>query len=521
MNKFKFITLTIVFLSVFSLNAQQKLEKTSQSVKANKDVTLNLDTSHTNIVIDTWNKNEVSVEAYIESKELTKEELKDVLESWDVDVEGSGTDISISTSGGKVGSYNFDFDFNFEDIEGLKALEELQFVIEDMPEMPEMDFEIPEMPEMPEMLDMPEMPEMPELPELPEGIHSFNFDFDTYKKDGEAYLEKWSKEYEAKYGAEYKDKMKAWAKKFAKTDFDKYSKEMEVWGEKYGEKFGKDYEVKMEAWSKKFDGEWAKKMEAWGEEYEKKFGPEFEARMEQRTKAIEERIEKQEGRLHEREKELEKRIEAREKRSVHLRKRIESSRSGKIIKTIKIRMPKDAKLKVNVRHGELKFSSVIYNLKADLSHSTLLAENIDGSSTSINASYSPVIVTHWNLGELKLNYVQNAELKFVNHLNLTSNSSNIIVGELISNAIINGSFGDLEINKISDSFKNLNLVLENSDAVVTLPKTDFNLQYKGTRTRFQHPDKTTKENTSTFSAGNLSSDKTIVVNAKYSNVVMQ
>ena len=55
MKQFKIITLLLVFLSAFSLNAQQKLEKTSQSVKANKDVTLNLNTSHTNIEIDTWN----------------------------------------------------------------------------------------------------------------------------------------------------------------------------------------------------------------------------------------------------------------------------------------------------------------------------------------------------------------------------------------------------------------------------------------------------------------------------------
>ncbi|MCK5400485.1 MAG: hypothetical protein KAJ28_02525, partial [Flavobacteriaceae bacterium] len=154
-------------------------------------------------------------------------------------------------------------------------------------------------------------------------------------------------------------------------------------------------------------------------------------------------------------------------------------------------------------------------------HSTLLATRIDGSDTSINASYSPVIISHWNLGELKLNYVENAQLKLVNHLNLTSNSSNIVVEELTGNAIINGSFGDLEINKIAKSFNKLSLVLENSDAVVTLPKTDFNLQYQGTRTRFQHPDKSTKGNTTAFSTGNLSSNKTIVINAKYSNIVMQ
>jgi len=184
-------------------------------------------------------------------------------------------------------------------------------------------------------------------------------------------------------------------------------------------------------------------------------------------------------------------------------------------------MPKGTKLKLNVRHGELKIVSVIHNLKADLSHSTLVAESINGSNTSINASYTPVLVTNWNAGELNLNYVNNAQLKSVNRLMLNSNSSNIIIGELIKNAIINGSFGDLEINKISNEFNNLNIVLENSDAFIKLPKTDFNLQYKGSHTRFQHPEKETKGNTSSFSTGNLSSNKTIVINAKYSNIVMQ
>jgi hypothetical protein len=518
MKQFKFITLTLIFLSVFSVNAQQKLQKTSQSVKANKDLTLNLDTSYTNIEIDTWNKNEVKIEAYIESKELTKEELQDILDRWDVEVKGSGDNISISTSGGIRDSWNFDFNFEFDD-EALKALEELQFVMVDMPEMPEM-------PEIPEIdFKMPVLPEMPELPELPEGVHNVNFDFDTYKKEGEAYLEKWSKEYEAKYGKEYKDKMKAWAKEFSKTDFDKYSKEMEVWGKKFGEsygkdmevwgeKFGKEYEAKMEIWSKKMDGKWAKDMEAWGEKFGEKFGKEFEERMEARTQALEKRLEKHEERQLVRVKELEKRAEAREKRSIRLKERLESSRSGKVIKTIKIKMPKDTKLKVNVRHGELKFASVIHNLKADLSHSTLLATRIDGSLTSINASYSPVIVSNWDLGELKLNYVKSAELKIVNQLTLKSNSSNIVVEELIGNAIINGSFGNLEINKIANSFNNLNLVLENSDAYVTLPKTDYNLQIQGTYSTFKRPDKTT-------SLENSSSNKTIVIDAKYSNVVMQ
>lgn len=522
MKQYKFIALAVVFLSVFSLSAQQKLQKISKSVKANKNVTLNLNTSYTNIEIDTWDKNQIQLEAYIESKNLSKEELQEVLESWIVDIEGSGSDVRISTSGGIGSRFNFNFDFSELDI-----LKDLNIDLGDMPEIPEINFEMPEIPEMPEIdfeiPEMPEMPELPELPELPDGVHNVNFNFDAYKKDGEVYLEKWSKEYEEKYGKEYKEKMKAWAKKFSKTDFDKYSKEMEIWGEKFGndygkkmevwgEKFGKTFGKDMEKWGKEFgkqfeNSDWAKSMEEWGENFgreweekmEEKFGKDWEEKMEDHGRIIEERY---------------------EKKAEEIEKRFEKYENGEIIKTIKIRMPKDTKLKVNVRHGELKFTSV-YNLKADLSHSTLLAENINGSNTSINASYTPILVTNWNAGELKLNYVDNAILKNVNHLMLTSNSSNITIGELSGNAIINGSFGDLEIDSITNTFNNLNLILENSDVVISLPKTDYNLQYQGKRTRFLHPDKKTKESTSTFSTGNLSSNKTIVINAKYSNVVMQ
>src|SRR5690606_20178796 len=124
---------------------------------------------------------------------------------------------------------------------------------------------------------------------------------------------------------------------------------------------------------------------------------------------------------------------------------------------------KKAKLNMNVRHGELKFASVIYNLRGDISHSTLTANSIDGSKTSINVSYSPVLITNWNLGELKLNFVEKAQIENVNRLVLSSNSSNIGINSLMGNAVIDGSFGELEINNILQSFNNLNIVLENSE----------------------------------------------------------
>ena len=61
MKQYKYVTLILSFISVLSLNAQEKLEKISKTVKANKDVTLRLDTDHTNIEVESWNKNEIKV----------------------------------------------------------------------------------------------------------------------------------------------------------------------------------------------------------------------------------------------------------------------------------------------------------------------------------------------------------------------------------------------------------------------------------------------------------------------------
>ncbi|MFC4721152.1 hypothetical protein ACFO5O_02380 [Geojedonia litorea] len=514
MKHIKLIMTLLLCCGTFSMSAQQKMTKLSKSVDVTKDVNINLNTSYVQIEVDTWNKNTLEIEAYIGSDKLSKEELKKALDAWNVKVEGSGNNVTISAQGnrGSWGDHDFDFNFNFD------ALRDLEIHLADLPEMPVLP-EMPEMPVLPEM-KMPKMPKMPALPKLPEGIHNVNFDTEAYKKDGEAYLERWSAEYEAKYGKAYKDKMKAWAKEFSKVDWKSYEKEMEAWGEEFGKNFGKEYEAKMEAWGEKFGEQWGKEFEEKMKVWEEKHGKE----MEKRAEAIEKRSKEFEKRMEQRDKELAKRMEERQKRLENRQSELEQSienRNSKVIRTIKIKMPKDAKLKMNVRHGELKFSSIINNLKADISHSTLVANHIGGSETSINVSYSPVLISTWDLGELKLNFVDKAQIKTVNRLVLNSNSSNIGIDTLTGNAVIDGSFGDLSVNHIANSFSNLNIVLENSDALIHLPATDYNLQYKGSRSRLSHPKKKSSESVSTFSTGNLSSPKTIVVNAKFSQVVMQ
>jgi hypothetical protein len=206
-------------------------------------------------------------------------------------------------------------------------------------------------------------------------------------------------------------------------------------------------------------------------------------------------------------------------REEELFKRLESRRNLKVKRTLKIKMPKDAELKVNVRHGKLKLASVIKNLKADLAYTTLLATGIDGRDTSINVAYSDVNVTDWNAGELNLKYVENAILRQVKQLSLNAVSSNIDIDNLTGNAIIDGSFGDLAIHNVSESFNNLNIILENSDATIKLPKTDYDLLFKGDRSNFNN-ERVNKKAIKNYPE-NGSTNKTILVNAKYSNVVMQ
>lgn len=514
-----FNIIVILFLSVLTVNAQQKLEKTSKSIDVDKDVTIDLNTSFVDIEFESWNKDVLEIEAYMESDKLSKKDLQKALKDWGLTIEGHGDNVSISTKGSSS-SWAWDFEF-----EGLNDLEnDIRIEIAEMPEMPEMP-ELPELPEIPEIPVLPtafleslSVPNFPDLPELPEGVKSINFDSDKYEERGEAYLDEWSKGFDKEYGDGYAEKMKTWARAFVASDFEV---KMEKWGEKFGEEFGENFEKKMEEWEVKFEETWGKdyevKMEKWSKEFDEEWGDEYAKKMEAWGESLDKKLTEKYGEDYE--KEMHIRAERMEKKARKNGGLFNDRDNSKVKKTIKIKMPKGAKLKVNVRHGELKFVSNISNLKADLSHSKFVANSIDGSSTSINASYTHVKVNDWLDGDLKLNYVEDAILKNVKKLVLTSNSSNINIHSLSSNALIDGSFGELIIDKIEDSFNSLNIILENSEASISLPKTDYDLLFRGNRSKFNN-ESTSKKVIKNYPEGSNSS-RTIVVNAKYSNIIMQ
>lgn len=515
----------LLCLFAMSLNAQQKVNKTKQTLEVNKDVTIDLNTNYVEIEVDTWNKNTVQVEAYLESSELSQEELEKVAKNWDLDVNGSMDRVSIRSNRVVTGYVHRDSDY-------AVYLQDLEMELAKMPKMPKMA-------KMPKMPDMPEMPELPELPEFPEGVHSIEFDVDAYKRDGEAYMEKWSKEYEEKYGkdfrremeiwakkfadSEYQEKMEAWGKEYAKRFEGEWAKDMEEWGEEFGEQFGEEWAEKMEAWGERFGEQFEREMEGWARRYEREM--ERTARdIERQAREIEREAQRAEG-YQRREEVRAQAMEAREaaraaQREARTVRGYYAPKSDKVKKVIKIKIPKKAKLKVNVRHGELTFASVIHDLKADVAYAPFTATEIDGGSTSINISYAPVLVENWKQGELILKYVDEAILDSAERLILTSNSSNVELANLLGSAMIDGSFGDLDILNIADSFSNLTLFVENSQARIALPKAAYSLQYKGNRSKFSHPDQQGGNETS-YNLGDLSSGKSIVLNAKFSQVSMQ
>lgn len=496
--------LSFILLCTISLQAQEKFEKISQSIKVNKDVTIDLNTSYTHIIIDTWNKDIIEVEAIIESNELTQNELKLRSDNWKVQVEGSKDLVTIhSNSQGESWAENM----GLFDIQSLDAMQNLEIELADFPVMPLIDGLMESL----DLANMPKMPNMPNLPDLPEGMNNTSFDYERYQNEGEAYMKKWSREYKAKYGDAYALKMETWAKQVDTEALKKYEKEMEAWGEKFGEQFGETFGKDMEAWGEQFGESFGKSMEEWGEQFGKdmeEWGEHFGKEMEERAELMESHREKGE--------------KSREKMETEYQTLFNSEmgKNQKVKKTLKIKIPKGSKLKVNVRHGDMKFASVIHNLKAELNHVKFIANSIDGERTAITASYTSLLIKDWKMGNLELNFVEEATLQNVDGLVLNANSSNIRIDKLSGNAIINGSFGDLAIHNITDDFNTINISLDNSNAALKLPESDYKLQYNGKHSQLKHPKNTKGQAVSSFNSGSISNNKTIVVNAKYSQVIM-
>jgi len=459
MHKYNIALLFLLIVSNITLAQTRKLDK---SYNVNNDVVIKINSKHTNLLVESWDKNVVSVEAYLNSEKLNKEETKKLLNEWNLSATGNTGEVVINSSGGmSVGP-----DINMEGITG--SIGELQNLIGPM------------------VTDLigPILSDMP-IPKLPSEFYSkmgkLNFDYQAYQKDGEKYMKKWEKQVENNFGDDFQKSMEEWGKQFEKN--------AEVWEaqiEKNSEGLEKKFEADMEKWGENF----GKRMEIWGNNFERK-------------------------------------MEGKEDVKLYVNEMF-SNNSSKAIRTIKLRVPKNAVLKLDVRHGDVILDRKTTNLKATLSHSNFKATTIDGEKTEVKASYTPINVGSWNYGILNTSYVNDCRINNVRSIKLISSSSDVVIGEISQTGILSGNFGKLRIDKLSSGFKNLDISVDNSELELSLPATATSFNYNGTQSEISYPKVNTVKSTKSYDNlslngfyKNQSSSSIISIKARFSEVVVK
>lgn len=472
--RFKSITM-VVALMVIGVHGQKQSKTFNEVFNVNAETVLDINTSNVDIEFETWGKNQIAVEATIMLDGATDEEAKEYFEQGDIEIVGNSKKVSIVTDAGNAWGYKFSGG-GFEDFDI---------------DIPDFHFEIPEMPEIPEMdiqdlqIDLSDMP-MPPVPEV-------EFDYEAYKKDGEEYLKKWQEKFDKGFNREYEKKMEAWGEKMA---------------------------AKQEAM--------AKRQEAMAEKREAM----IEKKMEARERQMEARAVVMEKRAKEMEERKEHIMELREKHGNEPTVIYFSTENGnkkfKVRKSIKVKMPKGTKINMNVRHGAVKLAESTKNINAKLSYSTLWATIIEGDETTITTSYSPVSVKRWNYGLLQADYCDDVDLNEVLDLRLSATSSDVTIHRLLEQAIIHTKMGPLKINAISDSFKDIDISIENAEMTCDLPKSDFVITIDQTLSKLTTPESMAlnraQKDKSVVLTGykkNINSARSIYINSKYSDVVLK
>lgn len=462
-----------MFLCLISAGVYgQKQTKTlNETFNTTIETVLDISTTHTDIEFETWDKNQIAIEATVEFDGATDEEMDKYFDRDVFEILGNSKKVTIKTGAENTWLSN-------HNVGGMDLVNDFDIQVHAFPEMES--FHI-------DLSDIAELPPMP-------NSKVYKFDYKAYEKDGDKYMKKWQKNFE--------------------------------------KGFDKKYEKKLEEWSKKMEDR-SKELEEKMKKREKARVEQAEKRVEVRAKIIEERAEA-----------IEKRVEVRVNRNKNNNIFITTddddaepnifyfssdgeNKNYKVKKTIKVKMPKGMKMKMNVRHGEVKLAANTKNLNAIISHSSLWAAIIDGDQTEIKASYSPVSVEKWNFGQLQVDYSEEVDLKEVGNLRLTSTSSDVTIDRLVNSVYIKNNFGPLKINSVSKNFSEIDISLQNAELDCKIPSTPFTIYVNGTDSELTYPsgvtlNRTQNHNTIVHKGYHINKDgnKSIIINSKYSEVTL-
>lgn len=489
---FKAIVLLLCLITIGAFGQKQTKTFNETFTVANESV-LDINTSHTDIEFETWNKDQLVIEATIELEGATAEEAKDYFKNSGFEILGNSKKVTIKT--GAENTWFFGH-----------AVGDAQNLV----------FEIPEMPEIPEMesfifdFDFEGLQDMPEFPMN----KAVEFDHEAFEKDGEKYLKKWQKDFVKGYDKEHIKELEEWGKRMEVRQL-----EMEEKREKMAEKSAEMHEKREEAQEKREEAH-EKRVEKMAETQKLR----VEAQADRRERLIEIRqngipnIDSTNIFI----------LDNHNKPNIFYSASKGTKKNYKVKKTIKIKMPKSMKINMNVRHGEVKLAENTKNINATLSHASLWATTIDGDKTIINASYSPVSVQHWNYGQLRANYSKNVDLKKVINLRLNATSSDITIDNLLVSAYIKNDLGPIQINSIGKDFEEIDISLQNAELKLKTPEVPFTIYLNGTSSKLTSSSDITlnrTQNGNTIINKGFRDDKnasrSIVIHSKYSDIVLE
>ncbi|MCO5724002.1 hypothetical protein [Robiginitalea marina] len=442
--------------------AAQESKTYREEFKVNPDVVVELSTTHADLEFETWDRNEVVVEATIALEGASPEDAGNYFERAGVEILGSKSLVKVSTGPGQ--SWNRDFSGAFDSgVFAGEFAERLGPIMEQF------------------AIGLPEMSELPPMPPVP----FRDFDYKAYEKDGERYLKEWKKDFEKEFDQEYRERFEAWSK---------------------------EWEARAAAMKAR--------MEARAEEHAKM----RETLEKQREDMARQREQAQSQALQAREQARQAREEVR-KNPFHSSPKEVAGKRFTVRKTIRIKMPKGARLKLDVRHGEVKLAGNTLNARATLSYARFIAADIEGRDTRIEARYSPVEVHRWKGGDLRADFSEKVTLDEVGQLNLTSNSSEVTIKQLLREASLQNRLGSLRIGAVGDNFRKLVVSVENGELAMPLPRGGYQVEVANNHSGIDYPDFITWAPESGQKPGirkgfsqHKDSDRSIFIQAAYSDV---
>ncbi|MFT5167683.1 MAG: hypothetical protein ACI8P3_002921 [Saprospiraceae bacterium] len=433
---FNFLVITCFFLT--AVNAQTT-KKHTEKFTVNEEVDIHVNTSHTNVKFETWDRNEIEVTFTLDADEKVEELFK----QWNFEATGNSNTVNIeSKSGHNFDMENFQFDFDMEDFDF--DMKDFDVKMDNFNiDLSDLNLDIDNM--VTEIMEGLNLADMPLSPFGKDG----DFDGDEYKKNPNAYLKKLNDKNGTQVSRKEADQWMA--------DIKTWADNIEVQVEKNIDLGNLDKQI----------GEQTKEIQESVEKWEKEHGTQI--------KEMTDKIEKQ--------------LEGMDFDQFENFNKFDQERAN-TKRTIHIKLPKKAKLHLNIRYGEVTLAENLRNINADLNYASLSANTINGEDTDISAAYALVIVDHWQNGHLDLKYCNDITIKKATKINLNAQGTDIVIGTLLNTGLIHSAYGDLVIQKLGTNLKELNLVLDYGSALLPLPSNAVDLTYIGDRhSSFSFPEK--------------------------------